>query len=38
MWGTVVNCCYNNIGNNTGYDTCINCNPSDDSILSFPST
>jgi hypothetical protein len=35
MWGTVLNDCYNNLGNNTGYDTCNNTNPADDSILSF---
>jgi hypothetical protein len=35
MWGTVLNDCYNNLGNNTGYDTCNNSNPADDSILSF---
>ncbi|MEN8164838.1 MAG: serine protease, partial [Acidobacteriota bacterium] len=35
MWGTVLNGCYNNRGNNTGYDTCDNTNPGDDSILSF---
>lgn len=35
MWGTVVNGCYNNLGNNTGYDTCNNTSPGDDSILSF---
>jgi hypothetical protein len=35
MWGTVLNSCYNNLGNNTGYDSCVNSNPSDDSILSF---
>jgi len=35
MWGTVLNDCYSNLGNNSGYDTCINGDPSDDSILSF---
>jgi len=35
MWGTVLNTCYNNLGNNSGYDTCVNGNPADDSILSF---
>ena len=35
MWGSVLNTCYNNLGNNTGYDTCVNGNPSDDSILSL---
>ena len=38
MWGTVLNDCYTNIGNNGGYDSGGNCNstdPSDDSILTF---
>jgi len=35
MWGTVLNDCYNNLGNNTGYDSCNNTNTADDSILSF---
>jgi len=35
MWGTVLNDCYHNLGNNTGYDTCNNTAPADDSILSF---
>ncbi|MCD4653678.1 hypothetical protein K8T06_07050 [bacterium] len=35
MWGTILDDCYNNLGNNEGYDTCINGNPDDDSILSF---
>jgi hypothetical protein len=35
MWGTVLNDCYNNLGNNSGYDTCINGNPADDSVLTF---
>ncbi len=35
MWGTVLNSCYNNLGNNTGYSTCVNGNPTDDSILTF---
>ncbi len=35
MWGTILNGCYNNLGNNTGYDTCNNTAPADDSILSF---
>jgi bacillopeptidase F len=35
MWGTVLNDCYNNLGNNTGYDTCDNTAPADDSILSL---
>ncbi|HPQ39525.1 MAG TPA: hypothetical protein PLV45_04055, partial [bacterium] len=35
MWGTVLAYCYSDLGNNSGYDTCMNGNPSDDSILSF---
>jgi len=35
MWGTVLNDCYSNFGNNAGYDTCTNTAPADDSILSF---
>ncbi|HPQ38900.1 MAG TPA: hypothetical protein PLV45_00875 [bacterium] len=35
MWGTVLNDCYSDLGNNSGYDTCVNGNPADDSILSF---
>lgn len=35
MWGTVLNNCYNNLGNNQGYATCVNDVPADDSILSF---
>jgi hypothetical protein len=35
MWGTVLNTCYNNLGNNSGYDSCLNSAPGDDSILSF---
>jgi hypothetical protein len=35
MCGTVVNGCYNNLGNNTNYNTCNNTSPGDDSILSF---
>ncbi len=35
MWGTVLNECYNNLGNNSGYATCVNDNPADDSVLSF---
>jgi len=35
MWGTSLNTCYQNRGNNDGYDTCNNTNPADDSILSF---
>jgi len=33
MWGTVLNDCYNNLGNNS--NTCSNTNPADDSILTF---
>lgn len=35
MWGTILNGCYNNLGNNHGYDTCVNANTADDSVLSF---
>jgi len=35
MWGTVLNGCYNNLGNNTGYATCSNTTPGDDSILTL---
>ncbi|MBN1295133.1 hypothetical protein JXA80_00035 [bacterium] len=35
MWGTVLNDCYVNRGNNTGYNTCVNGNTADDSILTF---
>jgi hypothetical protein len=35
MWGTVLNTCYNNLGNNTGYSGCANSNPGDDSILTL---
>jgi len=35
MWGTVLNTCYNNLGNNTGYSGCNNTNPTDDSILTL---
>lgn len=35
MWGTVMNNCYSDLANNSGYDTCINGNSADDSILSF---
>lgn len=35
MWGTILNACYNNLGNNHGYDTCVNANTADDSVLSF---
>lgn len=35
MWGTVLNTCYNGLGNNTGYGTCTNGNTADDSILSL---
>ena len=33
MWGTVLNDCYNNLGNNSA--TCNNADPTDDSILTF---
>ena len=33
VWGTVLNDCYNNLSNNSGYDTCVNGNTADDSIL-----
>lgn len=35
MWGTVLAYCYSDLGNNSGYDTCVNGNPSDDSILTL---
>ncbi len=35
MWGSVLNTCYNPLGNNSGYNTCVNGNPDDDSVLSF---
>ncbi len=35
MWGTVLNNCYDNLGNNQGYASCANSDPSDDSVLSF---
>lgn len=37
MWGTVLNTCHNNLGNNqgAGSGTCNNTNPGDDSILSL---
>ena len=35
MWGTVLNDCYNNLGNNAGYASCANSNPTDDSILTL---
>lgn len=35
MWGTVLNNCYSDLGNNAGYSACSNTNPADDSILSF---
>lgn len=35
MWGTVLNTCYNNLGNNSGYSTCVNGNPTDDSVLTL---
>ena len=33
MWGTVLNDCYNNLGNNSS--SCSNADPTDDSILTF---
>ncbi|MEX1310697.1 MAG: hypothetical protein AB1Z65_09790 [Candidatus Sulfomarinibacteraceae bacterium] len=35
MWGTVLNDCYNGLGNNTGYNTCTNGNTADDSVLTL---
>jgi hypothetical protein len=35
MWGTKVNTCYSNLGNNSNYSSCVNQNQNDDSILSF---
>jgi hypothetical protein len=38
MWATVLNGCYNGLGNNTGYSStgaCDNTAPADDSILTF---
>jgi hypothetical protein len=35
MWGTVLNGCYSNAGNNATWETCTNADPADDSILSF---
>ncbi|MEN8164081.1 MAG: hypothetical protein ABFS37_08125 [Acidobacteriota bacterium] len=35
MWAPVLNGCYNGLGNNSGYDTCVNGNTADDSVLSF---
>jgi len=35
MWGTRLNDCYQDLGNNSGFGTCVNGNPADDSILSF---
>ena len=35
MWGTILNTCYTDQGNNAGYATCVNTNPSDDSILTL---
>lgn len=35
MWGTRLNDCYQNLGNNQGSTTCINEVPTDNSILSF---
>jgi hypothetical protein len=35
MWGTILNGCYNGLGNNQGYSDCNNTGPGDDSVLSF---
>lgn len=35
MWGTQLNTCYNNLGNNAGYADCSNTNAADDSILTL---
>jgi hypothetical protein len=35
MWGSVLNDCYNGLGNNSGSSTCTNDNPVDDSILTL---
>ena len=35
MWGTVLNECYNNLGNNGGYSTCVSTDPTDDSIVTL---
>jgi len=35
MWGTRLNTCYQNLGNNAGYSDCANTNPADDSILTL---
>jgi hypothetical protein len=35
MWGTKLNTCYSDLGNNSDYHSCVNQNISDDSILSF---
>jgi len=35
MWGTILNGCYNNLGNNSGFAECENDVASDDSIVAF---
>lgn len=35
MWGSVLNDCYNPMGNNSGYGACANDNTADDSVLSL---
>jgi hypothetical protein len=35
MWGTKLNTCYSDLGNNSDYSTCVNANKNDDSTLSF---
>ena len=35
MWGTMLSTCYNGLGNNSGYSSCVNDNPADDSILTL---
>ena len=35
MWGTVLNDCYGDLGNNDDYGSCTNDDPADDSVLSI---
>lgn len=35
MWGSVLNDCYNGLGNNSGYSSCTNSNTADDSVLTL---
>jgi len=35
MWGTVLDGCYHNLGNNEGYPLCLNVAPENDSVLAF---